>query len=167
MLDRTPNPRSPRKDQLRTSLDILASTMISIKECDKGLRLRWISRVGDGVVQGALNIAQEVFDSKPMHPTRIGVESSQYSNSVCNIWMSSGGKIHQSTNSREIRSLTHGGTLLGILWALSVREAKSRFHGSRDRLTVCHTKPVQDIKAILPLRRQNRVLGMIPVNLDP
>ena len=67
-----------------------------------------IRRIGDGVVQGALDIAQEVFDSEPMWPTRIGVESSQYSNSVRNIWTSCGGKVHQSTNSREIRSLKIG-----------------------------------------------------------
>ena len=81
--------------------------------------------------------------------------------------MSGGGKIHQSTNNREVRSLTHGSTFLGILWALSVREAKSRFHGSRDGLTVCHSKPVQDVKVILPLGEQDGALGTIPVNFDP
>ena len=56
----------------------------------------------DGVVQGALDIVQEVFDSQPMHPTRIGVESGQYSHSVGNIWMSCGDKVHQSTNSNRV-----------------------------------------------------------------
>jgi len=71
-----------------------------------------------------------VFDSEPVGPARVGVESSQYSNSICNIWTSSGSKVQQSTNSREIRSLTHGFSFLCILRALSVREAKARFHGS-------------------------------------
>ena len=79
------------------------------------------------------------------------VKSSQYSNSVGDIWTSGGGKIHDSTNSREVGSLTHGFSFLSILGALSVRKVKARFHGSRDGLTVSHTKPIEDIKAILPL----------------
>jgi len=77
----------------------------SIREHDKGLRLQGVRGIGDGVVESTLNIAQEVFDSKPVGPARIGVESGQYSNSICDMWMSSGSKVHQSTNSREIRSL--------------------------------------------------------------
>ena len=144
---------------------ILASTMVCIRESNKGLSLLGIRRIGYGVVQGALDIAQEVFDSEPMRPTMIGVEPSQYTNSIRNIWRSCGGKVHQSTNSREVRSLTHCGTFLVVLGALSAREAKSRFHGSRDRLTVCHTKSIQDVKEILPLREGDGVLRTIPVNL--
>ena len=152
-LRRPGNCTSTHLDHISSSrvASILASTMICIRESDKGLRLQGIRRMGDGVVQGALDIAQEVFDSKPMRPTRIGVESIQDSNSVCNTWTSCGGKIHQSTNSREVRILAHCGTFLGILWALSGREMKSRFHGSGDGLTVCHAKSVQDVEAIPPL----------------
>ena len=65
------------------------------------------------------------------------------------------------------KDLTHCGSFLGVLGALSVRKVKSRFHGSGARLTVCYTKSVQDVKATLPLGEPDGVLGTIPINLDP
>jgi len=68
--------------------------MICIRECDKGLRLSRVRGIGDRVVEDTLNIVQKMFDSEPVGSARIGVEYGQYSDSICDIWTSSGGKIH-------------------------------------------------------------------------
>ena len=120
---------STHLDHISTSrvTSILASTMVCIREHDKGLRLSRIRGIGNRVVNGTLNIAQEVFDSEPVGPARIGVQSSQYSNSVGDIWTSGGGKIHESTSSREVGSLMHGFSFLSILGAVSARTSRQYY----------------------------------------
>ena len=88
---------STHLDHISTSrvTSILAFTMVCIREHDKGLRLSRIRGIGNRVVNGTLNIAQEVFDSEPVGPARIGVQSSQHSNSVGDIWTSGGTWEHQ------------------------------------------------------------------------
>ena len=86
-LRRARNRTSIHLDHISSSgaTSILASTMICIRESDKHLRLQRIREIGDAVVQGTLDVVQEMFDRKPTSPSRVGVESGQYSNSVGNI----------------------------------------------------------------------------------
>src|SRR5215470_927013 len=102
--------------------------------------------------------------SLPMSFSRIRTVSGKDSSNITNIWSSSLCYIRQCTHRITVRYILHCSNLFISPWTHFSSKMQSWYHWSSDRLAISHSKSIQDIYNVLPLRQCNRSLGAVPSN---